>query len=161
MGRPSKEPSKKRPRPAKALVTKRVRALIDYAHEGNLREASIASEMPYATLRDLYTGKTTNPSVDTLERLGRAYNFYGGWFTNPDDKDEVPSGGLIVYLREVIQTRPFLAHRDVLIPMAAWPLPWVLGKGMLLLEDLPPSPGRPIIGEATEEEEINFRMSET
>ena len=161
MGRTSMEPSKKRLRPADALVTKRVRALIDLAHEGNLREASIASEMPYATLRDLYTGKTTNPSVDTLERLGRAYNFYGGWFTNPNEKDEVPSGGLIVELREVIQTRPFVAHREVLIPMAAWPLPWVLGKGMLILEELPPSPSRPILGEVTEDREINFLINET
>ncbi|HET9064935.1 MAG TPA: hypothetical protein VFN22_03840 [Gemmatimonadales bacterium] len=142
-------------------MTRRVRALIDYAHEGNIREASVASGLAYGTLRDLYTGKTTNPGVETLERLGRAYSFYGTWFTDPNAPEEIPSGGIIVQLREMIGAGLSRQHRDVLIPMAAWPLPWVLGDGMLILENLPPSSERPILGVETDEDELNIIMVET
>jgi hypothetical protein len=141
-----------RVRSGEALVTRRVRALIDYAHEGNVREASIASGMPYATLRDLYAGKTTRPSAATLERLGTAYNFYGGWFTREDVSDEIPVGGLVVLLSELIPHTQGARHREVVIPRATWPLPWVLGEGMEIIENMPPSPTRPLLGEATGEE---------
>ncbi|MDX2261525.1 MAG: helix-turn-helix domain-containing protein [Gemmatimonadales bacterium] len=145
--------------PAKAVVTRRVRRLVDYAHEGNMLEASTASGVAYATLRDLYNGKTVNPGIKTLERLSKAYGIHPSWFTDDRQGDEVPNSGLVVTLREMVPGPRGPVHREILIPLAAYPLPWVLGEGMLILERLPPSPTRPIIGEA-EGDEANCRMAD-
>jgi transcriptional regulator with XRE-family HTH domain len=145
--------------PAKAVVTRRVRRLVDYAHEGNMLEAATASGVAYATLRDLYNGTTINPGIKTLERLSKAYGIHSSWFTDDRQQEEVPNGGLIVTLRELVPGPRGPVHREIMIPLAAYPLPWVLGEGMLILERLPPGPTRPIIGEA-EGDEANFRMAE-
>lgn len=146
--------------PATAVVTRRVRRLIDYAHEGNMREAATASGVAYATLRDLYNGTTVNPGIRTIERLSKAYGIYPSWFTDDRDQEEVPNSGLSVTLREMVPSPLGLVHREILIPLAAYPLPWVLGDGMLILERLPALTSRPILGEAVLEE-ANFRMVET
>src|SRR5687768_13107494 len=63
-GRPQKKLS-----PARALVTRRIRRLFDIAHDGNLREAAGATGIPYTTVRDLYHGRSTQPSIGTLQAL--------------------------------------------------------------------------------------------
>ena len=50
----------------KALLTQRVRRLIDLCHQGNVDEASKATGLPYATLLGLYHGRTANPKIRTL-----------------------------------------------------------------------------------------------
>ena len=122
-------------------------------------EAATASGVAYATLRDLYNGTTVNPGIKTLDRLSKAYGIHPSWFTDDRQPEEVPSSGLLVTLREKVPGPRGPVHREVLIPLAAYPLPWVLGEGMLILEALPPSEDRPILGTA-EGEEANFRMAD-
>lgn len=122
-------------------------------------EAATASGVAYATLRDLYNGTTVNPGIKTLERLSKAYGIHPSWFTDDRQGEAVPNGGLIVKLRQMAAGPEGPTNRVILIPLAAYPLPWVLGEGMLILESLPAARGRPILGEAVGEE-ANFRMSE-
>ena len=73
-----------RPKPTAAsatpLLTRRVRKLIDLAYGGNVRLASMTTGLPYATLRDLYTGRTLNPGIATLQLLADRHGFSEQWF---------------------------------------------------------------------------------
>lgn len=112
---------------AKETVTKQVRLLIDRIHEGNIREASEASGLPYATLRDLYTGRTTNPVMKTLSQLGHSYGIMPDWFIAEPRRTQIPSSGVVVKVRET-NAAGQLRVRGVLLPHASWPMPWVFRK---------------------------------
>jgi hypothetical protein len=58
--------------PAKADITQQVRAAVDGQggrFAGNVCAVAYALGIPNATLRDLYTGRCLNPSLDTLRAL--------------------------------------------------------------------------------------------
>lgn len=153
-GRPAK-PLK----PAKALVTKRVRHLIDLAHDGNVHEASKVSGVPSATLRALYTGRITNPELKTLERLGDAYGFYAGWFTDPKEPEAVPVGGYLFAVSEPMPKYGILVPGEFTIPWASWPLPDVVNRYVDYLLSLPPTVDRPIIGDLVEKSELTTKTN--
>lgn len=135
---------------ARAIVTRRVRSLIDHVHDGNLKEASRATGLPYPTIRDLYVGRTTNPSLQTLERLRAPYHIHLQWFTEEGWK-EVPSGGFVGYLpHHPLMARAGLMPREVSIPYTAWPMYEVFATLSDWLDQQPPSPERLIVGDATE-----------
>lgn len=145
MGRPRAKLAK-----ARAEVTIRVRRLLDFAHEGNVHEASQVSGIPYATLRDLYTGRSTNPSLRTLEALAKAYGMFPGWFTDGTQRGDVPGSGSVVYVRGFAHGPTPHIRRCAIITFAAHPLPKLLNALDEALEKMPASPERPIIGEASE-----------
>lgn len=140
-------------RPARDLVTRRIRHLIDLAHDGNVHEASKVSGVPSPTLRALYSGRNTNPELKTLEKLGRAYGCYAGWFTDPGAPESLPLGGLAFTVR--VPNPPFgwKVVRTISIPWASWPLPDVFDKLSDYLLSLPRGPERPVIGELGDEPE--------
>lgn len=154
MGRPRSKLPK-----ARAEVTHRVRRLIDLAHDGNVREASRASGLVYATIRDLYTGRNVNPGLKTLRALADAYGMFPGWFTDEKQPPDVPGSGYIAYVRGFpFGNRPDL-RRMAIIPYASYPLPkvWrILGDE---LDKLPATPTRPIAGDANEND-VNFHLGE-
>lgn len=145
-------------RPAVKLVTRRIRHLIDLAHDGNVHEASKVSGVPSPTLRVLYSGRNTNPELKTLEKLGRAYGFYSGWFTDPDGSESIPTGGLAFMVRVPNPPYGWKPVREITIPWASWPLPEVVDKLSDYLLSLPRGPERPIIGELGAEPEQKTEM---
>lgn len=151
-GRPKKR------RRALALVTRRVRRLIDLAHDGNIRQASEETGLPYATLRDLYSGRRANPGLNTLEALARHYAVPMGWFSDERQEEPVPISGYLSYLDarpEQLPARirddlpPRAYYREITFPFAAWEFIKVVKALDEYLDALPPSPERPIIGDAT------------
>lgn len=140
-------------KPAKALVTKRVRHLIDLAHDGNVHEASKVSGVPSATLRALYTGRITNPELKTLEKLGDSYGFYAGWFTDPSVSESVPAGGYLFKVAEPMPQFGITVPGEFVVPWASWPLPDVVNRYVDYLVALPPTTDRPIIGALVEKSE--------
>jgi hypothetical protein len=154
VGRPKKE----LPR-AKHLFTRRFRALMHLAHEGNLGEGSRATGISYPTLRDLYVGRTVNPGLRTLEALADTYGVSLPWFRDPAEPEEVPVEGRVGYLPPepyAASARPHL--REIVIPFAAWPMYrvfTVLERRLALGE---PRPDRPIVGEATGDA-LTFRLT--
>lgn len=140
-------------KPAKALVTKRVRHLIDVAHDGNVHEASKVSGVPSATLRALYTGRITNPEIKTLEKLGNSYGFYAGWFTDPGVSESVPAGGYLFKVTEPMPQFGITVPGEFTVPWASWPLPDVVNRYVDYLVALPPAADRPIIGKFVEKSE--------
>ena len=145
--------------PAKELVTRRVRRLVDLAHDGNVHEASKVSGVPSPTLRALYSGRITNPGLKTLERLGKAYGFYPSWFTDPNASDDLPIGGLSFMLRVPVPGGGMMPIREFVIPWASWPLPDVYRRLENHLLSLPRGPNRPIIGELGEEQDQQTEMA--
>lgn len=137
---------------AKALVTRRIRRLIDLAHDGNLNEASRVTGIAYPTLRSLYLGHTTNPSLSTLEKLRAPYGFYVEWFTREDVNDEVPIGGIVGLIPPHPRIPPgkWVEPREVVIPYAAWPMYEVFTTLGEWLDQQPPSPDRMFVGDATD-----------
>ena len=154
VGRP-----KGRPRAPKALITRRVRRLIDLAYDGNIRAASMTTGMPYATLRDLYTGRTVNPSIRTLQVLAARHSFSEQWFLKEDQGEELPMGGWVVYLPPPGRPDSLEPARDSFIPHAAWQLAGIYRDVGEYLESLPPSANRPVLGEATEEMAMHLRLT--
>jgi hypothetical protein len=130
--------------------------LVDLAHEGNLSEASRATGLPYPTIRDLYTGRTTSPTAETIEALRTPYHIYPKWFTDAHAPETVPASGRVGLLapdpRSPRLRRAPPRYREVLIPFAAWSLYEVFATLEDWLDSLPPSTERPIVGRATEEE---------
>ena len=76
---------------AESLLTRRIRAVIQLSHRGNLAEASRASGIPYPTLRDLYVGRTANPGVQTVQAMADAYGLSLDWFRDAEEPDELPA----------------------------------------------------------------------
>lgn len=124
-----------------------MRRLLDFAHDGNVHEASQVSGVAYATLRDLYTGRTTNPSLRTLQTLAKAYGMYAHWFTDPTQPAEVPPGGYYVYIPGFAHGPTPHIEREAMIPHIAHPLVGVYVRLDTELENAPPDPLRPIVGE--------------
>lgn len=111
-----------------ALVTERVRLLIDQAHAGNVHEASKVSGVPSATLRALYSGKNVNPELKTLEALARPYEVSAGWFSEPSTLAFVPPTGISVVERVKMENGAYHNKRWLFIPWASWPLPGVYNQ---------------------------------
>ena len=146
---------------AKHLVTRRVRRLIDLAHEGNVHEASRALGIPYATIRDLYVGRGTNPSHKTLKALVDTYGVYDGWFMDSSQQEEVPLGGWKTYVSGYGGDHFRDQLRGVLIPFSAWPLGNLFQELGETLAALPVSIRRPIVKDADEEgSEFNRRLGD-
>ena len=149
-GRPKKKQK------AVALVTRRVRRLIDLAHDGNIKAASEETGIPYATLRDLYSGRRSNPGIATVSAFASHYDIPMGWFTDERQSETVPLSGLVVYLNPTPDMKA--RRREASIPFAAWEFQKVLRAIDSYLDLLPPSPERPIAGEATGAEQ-NQRLA--
>ena len=144
---------------AGATITRRVRTLVDTAHEGNLGEAARATGLPYPTLRELYVGRTGNPSLRTIRALAAPYGLDLAWFTDGSADDALPRWGAIGLLPPHPGT-PMQRHglRRVPIPFAAWPMYDVYRRLRGWLEGIEPSSGRPIVHEATGES-LTFRLT--
>ena len=154
LGRPAARLTK-----PKALITRRVRRLIDIAHDSNVNEASRASGVPYATLYDLYSGDSTNPSLRTLTRLADKYLIFPGWFTDPDQSDAVPMSGWVAYVPSRTGVTLRANRRKTTIPFAAWPLISVVRDLEAALLAMPPARDRPIYGASDDADDMNLRMS--
>ncbi len=139
-------------------VTRRIRELIRVAHAGNVREASRINGVPYPTLNDLYRGRTSNPSIRTLEQLVEPYGLQVSWLTDEEQPDVVPAEGLFGLLPPRVQEPGSRELRAVLIPFAAWPLYEVMVGLMKRLESQPTSEDRPVVGEATGDA-FTFRLT--
>lgn len=150
IGRP-----RSKPEAAKALVTRRVRRLVDLAHDGNVHEASKASGLAYATIRDLYSGRSTNPSLRTLEKLANAYGIFTGWFSDEKQQEEVPAAGYRGFVSAMDGSSSRAKRREILIPFSAWPFPSIYVRLGEYLESLPVSDQRPIIGNTTDPVEVS------
>lgn len=155
MGRPRAKLPK-----AKAEVTVRMRRLLDFAHDGNVHEASQVSGVAYATLRDLYTGRTTNPSLRTLQTLAKAYGMYAHWFTDPKQPAEVPPAGYYVYIPGFAHGKTPHIEREAMIPHIAHPLVGIYVRLDAELEKAPPSPLRPVVGEMNNDRQWNRAVGE-
>jgi hypothetical protein len=155
VGRPKQKPPQ-----AKALLTRRVRRLIDLAYDGNLRTASLTTGLPYTTLRSLYTGRTLNPGIRTLQILADRHGFSESWFLRDWEHEELPMGGLVGRLsNEQGKPRERRYDRETRVPYAAWPLIEVYTLLGEYLDDLPPSPSRPILGDANDGREVCRRLT--
>jgi transcriptional regulator with XRE-family HTH domain len=140
-------------------VTVRLRRLVDDVHEGNLLEASAHVGVPYATLREIHSGRTTNPGLQTLERIARAYLLPLDWFTAAES-GSLPPAGWVGYLPPDAETGAGWRYaRRVTIPFAATPLIRVLVRLERRLGALPPHPDRPILGGATDPRECRRRIT--
>lgn len=135
--------------PATTTLTRRVRRLVDDAHEGNLREAASHSGLRYGTLRDLYTGRTLSPGLDTLRHLAGAYRIPLEWFLDEDlaDEPQVSVWGVLPPDPEFSRGRE---GRRIRIPLTAWPLARAFLRLEQALVNRPASPSRPVIGGATD-----------
>jgi hypothetical protein len=116
--------------------------------------------MAYATLRDLYTGRSTNPNVKTLEIFGRKYGVYPGWFTDETQPEEIPLGGWVSYVSGFDSRTNRGKVREITIPFSAWPLPAIYERLCAALEAMPRHPERPIIGATIEDDEISLRVTD-
>jgi len=136
----------KKARRSVGLVTRRVRRLIDLAHDGNIRQASEETGLPYPTLRDLYSGRRANPRLATVKALADHYLVNVNWFTDERQPEPVPIGGFVGRLDP--PSGPGGEYREVVIPFAAWEFMKVARALDAYLESLPVTPDRPIIGDA-------------
>ena len=141
-------------------ITRRIRRLIDLVHGGNLAAAGRATGLPYPTIRDLYTGRTANPELSTLDQLRAPYGVSLNWFTDRAADDEVPLGGRTVLLPPHPRAPQGAARalRPVLIPFAARELLVVFGALEQWLKARPAEPDRPIVGE-TSGDAFTFRLT--
>ncbi len=111
-----------------ALVTERVRHLIDGAHGGNVHEASKVSGVPSATLRALYSGRNVNPELRTLEALAGPYGISPGWFSDAEAVGWAPPIGINVVVRVLMENGNMHNKHWLFIPWASWPLPDVYNR---------------------------------
>jgi transcriptional regulator with XRE-family HTH domain len=141
-------------------VTRRIRRLIDQIHGGNLAAAGRATGIPYPTIRDLYTGRSANPELATLDQLRAAYGVSLNWFTDRAADDEVPLQGRTVLLppHPRAQQAGTRALRTVLIPYSARALLQVFAVLEEWLRRQPASAERPIVGEAAGDA-FTFRLT--
>lgn len=141
-------------------VTQRIRRLIDQVHGGNLAAAGRATGLPYPTIRDLYSGRTVNPELATLDQLRAAYGVSLNWFTDRAAENEVPLQGRTVLLppHPRAQQAGTRALRPVLIPYSARALLQVFAALEEWLRRQPAGPDRPIVGEAAGDA-FTFRLT--
>jgi len=141
-------------------ITRRIRRLIDLVHGGNLAAAGRATGLPYPTIRDLYTGRTSNPELSTLDQLRAPYGISLNWFTDRAADDEVPLGGRTVLLPPDPRAPQGAARalRQVLVPFAARELLAVFGAVEEWLKARLAEPDRPIVGE-TSGDAFTFRLT--
>ena len=143
---------------ARHLLTRRIRRLIDEAHLGNLREAAGHTGLPYATLRDLYFGRTTSPGLKTLVSISQAYGTSLEWFTD-DDVGASPR----VLIEGQLPPDPEYGRgregRRIRIPLAAWSFARCFLELERKLTKLAPRNDRPILGSAVDPEEIRRRLT--
>ncbi|MBI2072012.1 MAG: hypothetical protein HYT81_03060 [Gemmatimonadetes bacterium] len=141
-------------------VTRRIRRLVDLVHGGNLAAAGRATGLPYPTVRDLYTGRTANPELSTLNQLRAPYGVSLNWFTDRAADDEVPLGGRMVLLPPHSRAPQGAARalRQVLIPYAAGDLLAVFAAVEEWLKTKAAEPDRPIVGE-TSGDAFTFRLT--
>jgi hypothetical protein len=147
---------------AGTLVTARIRRLVDDVHGGNLLAASAYSGVPYAVLRDIHSGRGRSAGAATLERLAMAYDLPVDWFTRSDVGDDgtIPSAGWVGFIPgDSSDGSGGQPARPVTIPGAAWPLIRVLSQLEARLTAIPPSPGRPIMGTATDPRVCRGRLT--
>lgn len=153
----------KKPRRSRSFVTRRVRRLIDLAHDGNIQQAATEIGMAYATLRDLYSGRRTNPSLRILTQLADHYEIPHGWLTDERQPEEVPMSGYVGWIEPRKEQRKGSAqkgwYRSVTFPFAAWEFLRVWRVLADYLDKLPPSAQRPILGTETDESETNKLLS--
>jgi hypothetical protein len=154
MGRPREKLKR-----TSVLFTNRFRRLIDIAHDGNIREASRATGLPYPTLRDLYSGRNANPSLNTLRALADTYKVYEQWFLDEKQGDQIPLGGWVAYLPAFDGSIERRKIRETIIPFAAWSMKSVAERLDSVLEAVPPTPKRPIVGDSRDEKEFNLKLS--
>jgi transcriptional regulator with XRE-family HTH domain len=156
------KPKLGRPRPklkrATHTITRRVRRLIDMAHDGNVQAAGRATGLPYPTIRDLYLGRSTNPSLKTLKALADTYRVFEQWFSDEKQGEEIPMGGWVAYLPALDGSIDRRKRRQTVIPFAAWSMKSVAEKLDSALEASPPSLTRPIVGDSLDDE-LNLKLS--
>jgi len=153
--------------PARSVVTRRIRHLFDLAHDGNLREASEATGVPYTTIRDLYHGRSTSPSLQTLGLIANSYRSRPTWFLLEEEGDALPNPAWVVAVTapEGWAKKPksfptqWRYERKVLIPFAAWRFHRLMNTLSSYLMSLPPAADRPIVGDAETEEELDLRLA--
>lgn len=139
-------------------LTRQVRALVDRAHGGNLREASTFTGVPYGTLRDLYRGRSRDPGIGTLERLGRPYDLDPAWFLS--GASALASASFkALFPPDADTPAAYKAGRGMEIPVASGPLYRVFQLLWGELTRRPPVRDRPILGGTTDEEECRRRLT--
>lgn len=131
-------------------LTVRIRRLIDIAHEGKVRDASRLTGIPYPTVNDLYTGRSSNPNLATLETLRAPYDIDIAWLISPAEPQETPRTGMIVFLppdpNADLKRR---ALRQVQIPFVAWSMYEVFSSLAVRLSAMKATAERPIVAEAS------------
>lgn len=132
-------------------LTLQIRRLIDQAHLGNLQEAANHTGLPYATLRDLYSGRTSSPGLKTVQHFARAYQLPLEWFTGElDTEPRLEISGGLPPDPEFGRGRKGRGFR---IPLAAWPLARCFLRLERELYTLPPHRDRPIFGAVNDPDE--------
>lgn len=131
-------------------LTARVRQLIDLAHEGKVREASLLTAISYPTLNDLYTGRTVSPNLATLEALRAPYGIDMSWLLSQHPPEQVPRTGRVVFLPpHALADIKQRSLRKVPIPFAAWSMYDAFARLEARLLAMPPTATRPIVAEAS------------
>ena len=138
-------------------LARRIRRLVDEAHLGNLREAAHHTGLPYATLRDLYAGRTTRPGLATLQAIARAYALPLEWFTGED------AAAPRLEFRGELPPDPEYGRsgrgRRILIPLAAWPLARCFLRLERELLAIRPHRSRPVMGAANDPDECRQQLT--
>lgn len=147
--------SRRAGRPSSALITARLRRLVDDVHDGSLVEAAAFAAVPYAALREIHSGRAAAPDPALLAQIATAYGLPPDWFAAPDD-GTVPFAGWAGFLPAPPGQEQ---GRRVTIPFGAWPLIRVLVRLEQRLRELPACPGRPILGGATDPRECRRRLA--
>jgi len=101
-------------------------------------------------MNDLYTGRTVNPNLSTLEALRAPYEVDLSWLLSADAPAKAPRTGRIVFLPPHplagIKQR---ALREVHIPFVAWSMYDVFARLEAQLLAIPATAKRPIVAEAS------------
>lgn len=152
-GRPRRPP----PEPT-SLLTRRIRRVVHEAHLGNLAEAAEHTGLRYGTLRDLYLGRTRNPSLRTVHAVARSYGLSPAWFLDPR-AEESP----LLAIETTLPPDPDYGRghrgRRIRIPLAAWPFVRVFLRLEAVLTAEPPSRERPILEGITDPAECRERLA--
>lgn len=120
------------------VLADRVRELIDERDDGNIASAAKRTGLRYGTLYEVVTGRSINPSVETIQAIATAYGVSVDSLLGPEVKDSGrvadaspaehiirvlghPAGlrdvlGNRVGISDIIQTAYAIAFRDRLPP---------------------------------------------